>query len=68
MTELGSRARAQPAPPYVVWGSLVDPHQDETRPWLDLLDDEIAPQVMEAVAPTLVRWSSLWPARPQLLR
>jgi hypothetical protein len=30
-----------------------------------VLGDEVAPQVVEAVEPSLVVWSSLWPSRPR---
>jgi hypothetical protein len=62
--ELGSRKRNQPAPPNIVWGSLTDPHQPGARPWLDLLEDEHEPSVVEAVFPDRVVWSSLWAERP----
>lgn len=65
MLELASRERSQPAPPHVVWQSLTDPRRESARPWLDLRDDEIEPCVLEAVEPTRVVWSSLWPDRPQ---
>ncbi len=32
---------------------------------MELLDDEVEPQVIEAERPNLVVWSSLWPDRPQ---
>lgn len=64
MIELGSRERTQPPPPAIVWGSLTEPGQPAARPWLDLLPDEVPPRVLEAVKPTLVVWSSLWPDRP----
>ena len=35
-----------------------------SRVWLDLLDDEVAPRVVESDAPNRVVWSSLWPSRP----
>jgi hypothetical protein len=63
--ELGSRQRAQPAPPHVVFRSLVDPHEQRARPWLELRHDEIEPRVVESVEPLLVVWTSLWPSRPQ---
>jgi hypothetical protein len=47
-----------------VWRSLAEPRQAAARPWLDLLDDEVEPTVLEAFAPSLVLWSSLWPSRP----
>jgi hypothetical protein len=63
--ELGSRARKLPAPPAVVWSSLVDPHQSGSRPWLVLLPDEVEPRILKARTPRLVIWSSLWPSRPR---
>lgn len=62
--EYGSRARNLPAPPAVVWDSLIDPHQPRTRPWLVLLSDEVEPTVLNARRSALVVWSSLWPSRP----
>lgn len=64
MFEIGSRARNLPAPPAVVWESLVDPHQPGSRRWLVLLSDEVEPSVLAAESPRLVVWSSLWPSRP----
>lgn len=37
------------------------------RQWLKLAADEQPPQVVEAVRPQLVVWSSLWPQRPDAL-
>jgi len=65
MIQIGSRARRLPAPPSVVWESLVEPHRPGTRPWLSLLPDEVAPRVLEADKPNRVVWSSLWPSRPR---
>ena len=65
MIEIGSRERALPAPPHVVWGSLTTPHRPAARPWLSLLEDEVEPRVLEAEPSQLVVWSSLWPARPE---
>jgi hypothetical protein len=62
--EIGSRARKLPAPPSVVWESLVEPHRQGARPWLNLLSDEVEPRVLEAEEPNRVVWSSLWPSRP----
>jgi len=62
--EFGSRARTLPAPPAVVWESLVDPRRPGARPWLTLLSDEVEPVVVEAEQPHRVVWSSLWPSRP----
>lgn len=64
MIEIGSRARKLPAPPAIVWESLVDPHRAGARPWLNLLDDEIEPTIIDAKKPVRVIWSSLWPSRP----
>jgi hypothetical protein len=64
MVELASRTRDQPPPPSVVWEALTEPNRDPSRPWLELRDDEVAPEVVEAAKPTLVVWSSLWPDRP----
>ncbi|HEX4252416.1 MAG TPA: hypothetical protein VH008_31440 [Pseudonocardia sp.] len=63
--ELGSRARAQPAPAHVVFDSLLGPHRPGARPWLELLDDEIDPEVLAQDPPRLLVWSSLWPRHPR---
>ena len=62
--ELGSRMREQPTPASVVWSSLTQPRDPTARQWLDLLDDEVDPHIVECVEPALVVWSSLWPDRP----
>jgi len=62
--EYGARTRTLPAPPHVVWEDLVHPKRSGTRAWLDLLDDEVEPVVLEKERPTRVVWSSLWPNRP----
>ena len=64
MIEVGSRRRHQPAPPHAVYEALTQPDRDPARPWLRLLDDERRPSVVEAAAPDLVVWSSLWDRRP----
>jgi hypothetical protein len=64
MTEVGSRKRHQPAPCWVVFEDLCDPHREPARPWLDLLDDEVEPEIVDAVRPHYVIWSSLWANRP----
>lgn len=66
MYELGSRCKQQPAPPHAVFEALVEPHRDPSRPWLVLLPDEQAPQVLSAQPFTEVIWSSLWPHRQEL--
>jgi hypothetical protein len=64
MIEIGRRRRSLPAPPHIVWQSLTEPRAEHARPWLELLDDEVEPTIVEAVAPTRVVWSSIWPSRP----
>ena len=44
--------------------ALTQPHRDPSRPWLELLEDEIEPSIVQADAPNLVIWSTLWPSRP----
>jgi hypothetical protein len=62
--ELGSKARKLPASPAIVWESLMDPRLPGARPWLNLLDDEVEPTILDAEKPIRVVWSSLWPSRP----
>ena len=64
LTEVAARRRSQPAPPWVIFEDLCDPHRQPVRPWLTLVDKEVAPMVIEAVRPSRVVWSSLWPSRP----
>lgn len=64
MIEIGRTTRTLPAPPSVVWRSLMDPHEPGARPWLALLPDEVEPRVLQAQEPHTVVWSSLWPDRP----
>jgi hypothetical protein len=65
MEEIASKERTQAPPAWVVWEALADSRHPGRRAWLDLADDEVAPQILEASKPTLVVWSSLWPARPR---
>jgi hypothetical protein len=65
MLEIGARARKLPAPPAVVWDSLMGPRRPGTREWLYLLADETEPRVLDAERPGQVLWSSLWPSRPR---
>jgi hypothetical protein len=67
MEKIGSRQRSQPAPPWAIFDDLCDPHREPCRPWLHLLDDEIAPVVLESDRPGHVVWSSLWVKRPDVL-
>ena len=64
MIEIGSRARSQAPPPQIVFEALTDPNRDPSRPWLDLLEDEIAPEVVASDPPWSVTWSSIWNNRP----
>lgn len=64
MIEICSRRRGQPAPPHILFEALTQPDRDPFRPWLHLLDGEVRPRVLEADAPSLVVWSSLWLDRP----
>ncbi|CAN5369650.1 hypothetical protein BH09ACT8_BH09ACT8_05130 [soil metagenome] len=66
LTEIAARRRSQPAPPWAVFEDLCDPHRQPARPWLELADDEVPPTVIEALRPTRVDWSSLWPSRPDV--
>lgn len=62
---LGDRTRGQPAPPRYVFESLTQPHRDPARRWLELLDDEVEPRVVEAREHDLVVWSSVWSWHPR---
>lgn len=64
MHKIGSRQRNQPAPPHIIFEALTHPNRDPQRPWLILLNDEVAPRVLEERHPDTVVWSSLWKARP----
>ena len=64
MHKIGSRKRIQPAPPHILFEALTQPNSDPQRRWLTLLDDELAPKVLEATYPDTVVWSSLWKERP----
>jgi len=67
MIEIGNRRRHQPAPPHILFEALTQPDRDPARPWLHLLDDEQRPRILEADAPSLVVWSSLWLKRPDAI-
>lgn len=62
--EIGRRQRNQPAPPHIIFGALTDFDRPGARPWLELLDDEQLPRVLDARAPSTVVWSSIWTKRP----
>jgi hypothetical protein len=62
---IGSRTRTLPAPPHIVWASLVSPPNPVRGQWLHLLDDEREPTVLDADVPSRVVRSSLWPSRPR---
>ena len=47
-----------------MFGDLVAPNRQPTRPWLLLLDDEVPPRVLRTDEFTYVSWSSLWIRRP----
>ena len=64
MHEIGSRKRNQPAPPHIIFEALTHSNRDPQRPWLMLLDEEIAPKVLKTTYPDTVVWSSLWKTRP----
>jgi hypothetical protein len=64
MESIGSRKRNQPAPPWLTFEDLCDPHRQPAKPWLHLLDNEIEPAVIESNRRELVIWSSLWVKRP----
>lgn len=64
MIEIGRRARNQPPPPRVVFEALINPDRDPDRRWLDLLDDEARPEILESQDPSMVVWSSIWLKRP----
>lgn len=40
------------------------PGEPTARPWLNLLEDEVAPRVVFARKPDEITWSSMWPSRP----
>jgi hypothetical protein len=50
-----------------VFEALTQPDRDPARPWLELLDDEQRPRLVEADQPGLVVWSSLWTKRPDAI-
>jgi hypothetical protein len=65
--EAGSRKRHQAPPPHILFEALTEPDRDPARPWLQLLDDEHPPRILQTDAPGLVVWSSLWTKRPDAI-
>ena len=51
----------------MIFEALTQPHRDPARPWLQLLQDEQPPAVLQSDGPSLVVWSSLWTKRPDAL-
>lgn len=45
---------------------MAQPRQPRTRPWLNLLPDEVEPTISSADEPATVVWSSLWPSIPDV--
>ncbi|QIP38154.1 hypothetical protein G9444_0910 [Rhodococcus erythropolis] len=39
--------------------ALIDPYRQPARHWLELLESEIAPEIVRAEEPELVIWSSI---------
>jgi hypothetical protein len=48
----------------MVFEALTEPDRDPARPWLELLDDEVRPRVLQADPPSMLLRSSLWVKRP----
>lgn len=64
MRSVGTRSKSQPAPPRVIFEALTQPHRDPARRWLELLYDEVEPEVIRSEKPGVLVWSSLWTRRP----
>ena len=64
MKAVATRRRTQTPPPHVVFDDLANSGRPTHRPWLHLLADEVAPQVLLSEHASVVVWSSIWPARP----
>ncbi len=65
MITLVSREKGQAPPPHIVWDALTDPFDPSIRRWLELLPNEVLPEVIDAVRPHHIVWTSLWPDRPR---
>lgn len=64
MDTVATRLNSLPPPAWVVFDDLANPLQHNGRPWLTLLGDETAPDILVADRPSLVVWSSIWTSRP----
>ncbi|MBY6388070.1 hypothetical protein HG717_29730 [Rhodococcus erythropolis] len=64
MQQVATRRRSQPPPARFMFEALIDPYRQPARHWLELLESEIAPEIVRAEEPGLVIWSSIWPDRP----
>ncbi len=64
MQQVATRRRSQPPPARFMFEALIDPYRQPARHWLELLESEIAPEIVRAEEPELVIWSSIWPDRP----
>ncbi|MHB1596535.1 MAG: hypothetical protein ACYCO9_21355 [Streptosporangiaceae bacterium] len=65
MQVLRCRSKTQTPPAWALYEALQDPIADqERREWLNLRDGELPPRVLQAVLPSRVIWTSLWPDRP----
>lgn len=66
LLEVGTNQRNLPPPPHIVFAALVRADAVEAAlpgSWLSILADEQPPTVLASEHPSLVVWSSLWPAR-----
>ena len=61
--DVGTKMRNQPAPPRVVFEALAEPERAGGRAWLNLLEDEVQPRLVQRASPGSVVWSSIWPKR-----
>jgi hypothetical protein len=62
--EIGRRRSHLDPPPHVVFEGLTQPHRQQTRQWLLLLEDEQEPAILEQDPPHRLVWSSFWPHHP----
>lgn len=59
MRQVATRRRSQPPPARFMFEALIDPYRQPARHWLELLESEIAPEIVRAEEPELVIWSSI---------